>query len=128
MLNFTKRRRQQNADVETGEPPAPQKPFINGFPSAAEFIASDPDHSFSIYRAFHQLTSRNLLHLEAELLELQKQQNDMDIEDFRGNPDTVQSLRSWKKLSTSTSGRPTARMELTWKIQRTLKEYRKSPG
>jgi len=119
---FRRHRQQEDVDLELGTQPAPRKPFINGFPSAAELIARDPDHSFSIYRAFHSLTTRNLLYLEAELLELQKQQNDMDFVDFRGNPDTKQSLRSWKL--TSGDAQPTARMELIWKIRRTLKEYR----
>lgn len=82
----------KEVDIELGQP---RRDFINGFPSAAQFIAGDPDHSFSIYPAFHLLSSRNLLYLEAELHELQKIQDDMDIEDSRGDPNTLQCFRSW---------------------------------
>jgi hypothetical protein len=103
----------------------PQRDFINGFPSAAEFIANDPDHSFSIYPAFHRLGSRNLLYLEAELFELQKEQDEMDISDFTSDPDTIQCFRSWTRLSNSSDPRHVQRMELIKKIRGALNEYRK---
>jgi hypothetical protein len=111
-------------DLELGQPP---RNFINGFPSAAAFIASDPDHSFSIYNAFHRLSSRNLLYLEAEILELQKQQDDLDFRDSRRDPDVQQCFRSWTKLRASEDPDQVKRMELIEKIREKLKEYRKSP-
>lgn len=123
-FRFPRSRSNQAPDIELGLT-NPQHDFINGYPSASKFIASDPDHSFSIYRAFHKLTTRNLLYLEAEVLELQKWQDDMDIEDSWGNQELLQSFRSWKKLSTSNNERSVERMELVGKIRRTLKEYRR---
>lgn len=131
LLGFLKlRTRSTDPDVELGPIEAelrPSIPFINGFPSAAAFIASDPDNSFSIYKSFKRLSARNILYFEAELLELQKQQDLMDAEDARGNPDTLHCFRSWKKLTTSSDPRQWERIELIQKIRATLKEYRKSP-
>jgi hypothetical protein len=118
-LNDRMSRRQP--DIELGQ----QTPFINGYPSAAAFIASDPDHAFSIYNSFHRLSSRNLLYLEAELFELQKRQDDMDVRGSRGDPDTLQCFRSWRKLSTSSDTYQVERMDLIMKIRTKLKEYRK---
>lgn len=91
-------------DIELGQLPAnpQQKQFINGFPSAADFVARDPDNSFSIYRSFNRLSARNLLYLEVELLELQRQQDLMNAVDNRGNPNTLRCFRSWRKLNEST--------------------------
>ena len=109
-------------DIELGQPSAPK---ISGFPSVATFIVRDPDHSFSIYPAFHKLSSRNLLYLEAELWELQREQDIMDIQDARtGDPDF---FRSWKKLSTSREPRQLQRMDLIVRIRAKLKEYRRCP-
>lgn len=108
-------------DIEPGQP---ERDFINGFPSASAFIANDPDHAFSIYSAFHRLSSRNLLYLEAEIFELQKQQDDLDFRDSRGDPDTLQCFRSWKKLSTSSDAQQLEQMALIMKIREKLKEYR----
>jgi hypothetical protein len=111
-------------DLELGQAP---RNFINGFPSVAAFIASDPDNSFFIYNAFHRLSSRNLLYLEAEILDLQKQQDDLDFRDSRRDPDVQQCFRSWTKLRTSGDPDQVKRMELIEKIREKLKEYRKSP-
>jgi len=64
--------------------------------------------------------------MEAEIFELQKQQDDLDIRDSRGDPDTVQCFRSWKKLRSSTDPRQLERMALILKIRERLKEYRES--
>lgn len=68
---FGRRTNHVQSDIELGQDQL-ERPFINGFPSAAAFVASDPDHSFAIFHGFHRLSSRNLLYLEAELFELQK--------------------------------------------------------
>jgi hypothetical protein len=64
--------------------------------------------------------------MEAEIFELQKQQDDLDIRDSRGDPDTVQCFRSGKKLRSSTDPRQLERMALILKIRERLKEYRES--
>jgi hypothetical protein len=125
-FNFLKpriRRANPDPDIELSQP---SRIFINGYPSAAAFIASDPDHSLAIYNAFHKLSSRNLLYLEAEIFELQKQQDDLDIRDSRGDPTAQQCFRSWKQLSNSREPEHVERLELIEKIRKKLKEYRKS--
>ncbi|KAG4436919.1 hypothetical protein IFR05_007607 [Cadophora sp. M221] len=117
---FKLRRDRVDGDIELAQP---ESPSANGFPSAAALITSDPDHSFSIFPAFHKLSSRKLLYLEAELFELQKQQNDFDVQDARGDPDALQCLRSWKKFSTSSDPRQVQRLELVRRIRVTLKDY-----
>lgn len=126
--------REPVADVELDEPRPQQvppvvshKPFVNGYPSASAFIASDPDQSFAIYPAFHRLSTRNLLYLEAELFELQKQQDDLDVVDLRDakiDPDILQNFRSWKMMNTSSEARQIKRVELIQRIRAVLKEYR----
>jgi len=124
-LDFVKRRTaRQESDIELGEP---RGYGINGFPSAAKFISQDPDHSFSIYHSLHELSSRNLLYMEAELLELQEQQQDADTVDFRaGGFGGQEFFRSWHLLSTSDEVRQKKRLELVFTIRRKLKEYRTS--
>jgi len=113
-----------DSDLELGQAP---RDFINGFPSVAAFIARDPDHSFSVYNAFHRLSSRNLLYLEAEILELQKEQDDLDFRDSRRDPDVQQCFRSWTRLKSGEDLEQAKRIELVEKIRAKLKEYRKSP-
>lgn len=55
---------------------------INGFPRVAHKIASDPDKTAFLFRRFDQLSARNLLYLEAELAELESQQNKFDDQDL----------------------------------------------
>ncbi|PQE18787.1 chorismate mutase protein [Rutstroemia sp. NJR-2017a WRK4] len=100
-----------------------ERRFINGFPAVADLIASDPDHSASVYRCFHRLSSRNLLYIEAELLRLEKQQDDLDLEDSFQDPGTLQCFRSWEMLCSSQEPRQKKRVELIMKIQEKLKEY-----
>jgi hypothetical protein len=124
-LDFWRRHRGiTDAEVELG---LPQRPCIDGFPSAANFIAKDPDRSFSVYCAFHQLSSRNLLYMEAELYELQKQQQDADTLDFRtGGTHAQECFRSWKLLSNSTNEEQKRRVALIHTIRSKLKDYRKT--
>ncbi|KAF4634798.1 hypothetical protein G7Y89_g3322 [Cudoniella acicularis] len=128
MFGFLKVRRQKDQDIELGQT-TNRRDFINGFPSVAELIASEPDHSFSMYPAFNRLAARNILYLEAELFELQRLQDEMDARDFRGfqgqpDPDTHQCFRSWRKMNSDPRQRQ--RIELIHKIRVVLKEYREA--
>ncbi|RFU33049.1 hypothetical protein B7463_g3287, partial [Scytalidium lignicola] len=113
-------RRRPSIDAELGQP---ERNSMNGYPSAASLVVSDPDHSFFIYNAFHRLSTRNLLYLEAEIFELQKQQDDLDIKISRVDPDTLQNFRSWKKLSTSSDPE---QMAVIMRIREKLKEYQEA--
>ena len=60
------------------------------------------------------------------MLDLQKQQDDLDFRDSSRDPDVQQCFRSWTKLRTSGDPDQVKRMELIEKIREKLKEYRKS--
>ncbi|KAF2622485.1 hypothetical protein BU25DRAFT_443147 [Macroventuria anomochaeta] len=44
---------------------------LDGFPSLAQFIASDPDHTSLVFRRLDRLAARNLLYIQSELVELE---------------------------------------------------------
>jgi len=44
---------------------------LDGFPSLANFIASDTDRTSLVFRRFDKLAARNLLYLQSELTELE---------------------------------------------------------
>jgi hypothetical protein len=101
-------------------------PLIRGFPSLADFIASDIDHSSVIYRRFSRLSARNLLYLQSELAELEVQQDALDSEDLKASTDEKSVLRDWKEFRTRAAAgsiRDIERMDLAKKIQVALKEY-----
>lgn len=45
--------------------------YVQGYASLAAFIANDKVKSTAIYRRFDQLSARNLLYLQSELIDLQ---------------------------------------------------------
>lgn len=134
--------RQENGDKEYK--------YVKGFGSLADFIASDGDHGTSIYRRFDKLAARDLLYYQSELAELQRIQDEYDVQDAKEiRSQEWQYVRSqaqdWIKLRhglqtpypTGTTGRieseaqETAerrekRLRLAMDIRRTLKEYRES--
>jgi hypothetical protein len=58
--------RKRRTDVETGR----IRP-LDGFPSLADFIASDHDRTSLVFKRFDKLAARNLLYLQSELAELE---------------------------------------------------------
>ncbi len=103
---------------------SPRKKSVNGYPSLAAFIASDKDHSTSIYRSYHRLTSRNLLYLEAELFELERQQDELDDKDFKGDLKAKEYVRDWEMLSSDDDSRCIERRKLLIRVRAKIKEYR----
>ncbi|KAE8446494.1 hypothetical protein EG329_011957 [Mollisiaceae sp. DMI_Dod_QoI] len=99
------------------------KQYINGFPKVAAFIADDGDHSTSIYRSYHRLTSRNLLIIEAELFELERKQDELDEQDLKGDFSAKKYARDWSMLSRSDDPRCIERRELLVLTRAKIKEY-----
>ncbi|KAF2204293.1 hypothetical protein GQ43DRAFT_388278 [Delitschia confertaspora ATCC 74209] len=67
----------KNDDIsETVQP----KPYLEGFPSLSALLSSDPD--LQVYRRFNRLTARNLLYLQAEILDLETRLKEFDTEDL----------------------------------------------
>ena len=47
---------------------------LDGYPSLAEVISSDPDRTSLVFKRFDKLAVRNLLYLQSELVELEAMQ------------------------------------------------------
>lgn len=47
---------------------------LDGYPSLAETISSDPDRTSLVFKRFNKLAVRNLLYLQSELVELEAMQ------------------------------------------------------
>ena len=102
--------------------------YARGYPSLAAFIASDCDHSTSIYRRFDRLSARNLLYLQSELAELEAKQDTLDNEDYRASTYDKQTLRDWQKLRERAQSpgnlKERKRLDLALEIRGKLQEYR----
>lgn len=96
--------------------------YVDGFPSLANFIASDRDGTSTIFKRFNRLAARNLLTLQSELAELQAQLDEYDCEDREAGADALQSLRNWEDYKTR-NDKESDRIKLLGKIRETLKEY-----
>lgn len=122
-----------------------------GFPPGAAFIAEDPDKTTTVHRRFERLAARNILYIESELIDLERQQDTLDekiqgLEMYSLNGQNLERLRGQlaqelkveplalqtKEQIISVSKRPNkdSRTDLTWqrlyiatRIRETLKEY-----
>ena len=84
----------------------PAKPLNNGFPRVAEKLASDPDKTTTIFRRFDRLSARNLIYLEAELAELEEQQDISDEADANSRSAEVRECHAeWSTFERSATGR-----------------------
>jgi hypothetical protein len=102
---------------------------LSGYPSLANFIASDRDRTTLIYRRFDELAARNLLYLQSELAELQAKQHAYDQEDLSADLATKQCARNFtdfKRAQEASDTRQKERWKLMKQIRETLKEYREA--
>lgn len=99
-----------------------------GFANVARWIALDPDNDTFLFRKFDELAARNLLYLQAELLAIEKQLDDLDHTDEVSDDLARHDLaRTWETLvGESQEGGKEAqlRMDLVLKLREKLKEYR----
>lgn len=116
-----------NTDVENE---AVKVHYLIGYPSLANFIASDKNKSTAIFRRFDRLGARNLLYLQSEIAELEARQDAFDAHDL-GTLTTDQKgdMRDWKlfveKAKDDNNAREKDRMELIKEIREKMKEYSK---
>ena len=106
-----------------------QTRYVKGYPSFAAFIASDTDKSTHIYRRFDRLCARNLLCLQAELAELEAQQDRLDDDDFSATTEQKRYVRNWGALrqkAAEGSMRERERLNVAMKIREKLQQYRSS--
>lgn len=102
--------------------------YVPGYPSLAAFIASDPDHSTAIYRRFDRLSARNLLYLQAELLALEKKQDELDKQDLNSDEiDAKDKARNWETLlaraESGSDDEAKERVKIAKAIREKIKEY-----
>ncbi|KAF2812331.1 uncharacterized protein BDZ99DRAFT_357544, partial [Mytilinidion resinicola] len=102
--------------------------FLNGYPSLAQFVASDRDKSTAVFRRFDRLSARNLLYLQSELAELETKQDAFDRADGLDDLHTKQCARNWEHLRerARTGAKETERVQLALEIRAKLKEYREA--
>jgi hypothetical protein len=90
--------------------------YPEGFPKLAAFISCDD--SLAMHRAFKYCHNRVLLHLEVEIMEIQKQLHNLDKEDA-ADPDREHRLR-WTEHD---EGWDAAQVKLITTLKSKLKEY-----
>jgi hypothetical protein len=103
--------------------------YLPGYPSLANFIASDRDRTTLIYKRFDELAARNLLYLQSELAELQAKQHAFDQDDLAAELATKQCARNFsdfKKAQEANEPKQQERWELMKQIRDTLKDYREA--
>lgn len=104
---------------------------LDGFPSLANFIASDHDRSSLTFRRFDELSARNLLYLQSELSGLQFQLAKYDAEDSSFEHGDLQSRKcamnweAFKDAARVPGSKQEKRMKLVMEIRRLMKEYSK---
>lgn len=96
---------------------------LEGYPSFSNFIAKDKDAA--IYRKFENLSSRNLLYLQSELHDLERQLEIVDHEDAKNidNERAQGAARHWTHFSIDSDNQAVARRTLQETIRVKIKEY-----
>lgn len=97
---------------------------LDGYPTFAEFIAKDKDAA--IYRRFENLSARNLLYLQSELHDLERQLEELDRKDAQdiGDANAQKAARLWTHYANDTNEQAIARRKLQRIIKKKIKEYR----
>ena len=100
---------------------------LDGYPTFAEFIAKDKDAA--IYRSFEYLSARNLLYLQSELHDLERQLEELDTKDAQdiGDVNAQKAARLWTHYANDTNQQAIARRTLQAEIKTKIKEYRVLP-
>lgn len=121
----------QAVDLEQSSPRT-QKKYLEGFHSLSALLASDPD--LQVYRRFDSLASRNLLYLQAEILDLEARLEELDAADLEvANAEESEwmevklSARCWEAFAEKAESgeeREVERMRLIRQIRECLAEYR----
>ena len=97
---------------------------LEGYPSFAQFIATDSDAA--IYRKYGHLSARNLLYLQSELHELEAQLQQLDIEDAKdiSNEVAQKVAREWVHYDDPNNKAACQHKVLQEKIRLKVREYR----
>ena len=101
---------------------------LEGYPTFAAFIAKDKDAA--IYRRFENLSARNLLYLQSELHDLERQLEVIDREDAKNIDDELaqRAARLWTHYEKDSNEQARRRRNLQKTIKKKIKEYRTYRG
>ncbi|KAL9069730.1 MAG: hypothetical protein Q9161_005315 [Pseudevernia consocians] len=96
---------------------------LEGYPTFAEFISKDKDAA--IYRKFENLSARNLLYLQSELHDLERQLEEIDRGDAEniGDENAQRAARLWTHLADDSNAQARARRQLHAEIKVKIREY-----
>ncbi|CAO2657901.1 Nn.00g071610.m01.CDS01 [Neocucurbitaria sp. VM-36] len=101
----------------------------DGYPGLAAWIARDPDSETFVFRKFDRLAARNILHLQARLVALERDIDQQDEAARRSRDyEARDSSRRWETLvrcSKDSDRQEMKRMETFEELRKLLKEYYK---
>jgi len=101
-----------------------ERPALQGYPKLARFIGERP--GFAIFRRFSELNARNLLYLQAELLDVEEELYETEIDDQR-DQDLRQLQFSMRGIHNGRAAPDGSKARSRWKLyeeqRRLLKEY-----
>ena len=113
--------RQKPEDIEIGR-------SRDGYPALAAWIGRDPDQESFVFRKFGRLSARNLLHLQSQLIQLEREMDELDDEARRSaDYEARQASRRWETLANLAldPARPEKkRLDKAKELQSKMKEYR----
>jgi hypothetical protein len=112
----------RSQDVERGV-------TLEGYPALATWMAQDPDHETLVFRRFHRLGIRNLLHLQSQVISLEAKLEEYDRDMLQSKDmDLRLAGRRWETLvqnaKDDTKQEEKKRLELYEEIQIKIKQYR----
>lgn len=120
----------RDVDIElaqSGAPVVSSRSRLTGFPSFADFIATDADAA--IYRKYERLSARNLLYLQSALHELEGKLEELDAEDVKEREshdrEAQKRARLWPHYARGDNERARRHRQLQEEIEFKLKAYRK---
>jgi hypothetical protein len=118
----------ENKDVEKQAGQSfEQKPL--GFAALSSLMASDGDQELLIFRKFDEISARNLLYLQCELLSIEDRLKRCDRKLSKsGDMDLEEAAETWETMvEQAKDGKPVAQemMELIHELRAKVKEYRK---
>lgn len=95
--------------------------YPQGYPRLAAVLQCDPN--FPVYRRFKTLRHRVILHRQQELVQLERQLNDLDREDAEHRPYRIRSLEWDHQVATREGKSRSEREEIIDEIDSKLKQY-----
>lgn len=114
-------------DIEMNADQAAIRPSL-GFAALSSWIVSDGDQELLVFRKFGEISARNLLYLQSELLSIEARLRAWD-EKVQGSNDTTleEVAETWEMMiEQANEGKPEAKalLELVGQLRVKIKEYR----